>query len=395
MSTTADDRDEATTNTDDSDTTGTSADETPKTSEYDNAWKAIVEMYFQPFLEFFFPHIAEEIDWENGYTFMEQELRRILQDAKEGNLVVDKLVQVSRKNGSIISVLIHIEFQNQKQMNFSEREFIYFYRLRDHYKKPIVCLAVLGDERRNWRPNHFEEELWGCHLSFTFPIVKIADYLERWDELEASTNPFATVIMAHLKTQETRQDIEKRKIWKLTLAKRLYPLGYSKQDIVNLQRFLDWIMKLPDHVEQEVWQEVLSYEEEIKVNHLMSLERLSMERGRKEGREEGREEGRKEGRKEGEKEGYEKAMQEAMQKVDQLLQEKLERYALQSSIRLGMKIRFGSVSQELLDKIQHLTNTAVLQTIVQVLETQGSLDDIRKICDNNTDTDGSHPVQTA
>lgn len=393
MSTIADDRDEATTTTDDRNHTGKSSDEIPKPSEYDNAWKAIVERYFQPFLEFFFPHIAEEIDWEKEVIFMEQELRRILQDAKEGNLAVDKLVQVSRKKGSTIRVLIHIEFQNQEQVNFSEREFIYFYRLRDQHKKPIVCLAVLGDERHNWRPNHFEEELWGCHLSFTFPIVKIADYWERWDELEASRNPFATVIMAHLKTQETRHNIEKRKIWKLTLAKRLYPLGYSKQDIVNLQRFLDWIMKLPDHVEQEVWQEVLSYEEEIKMNHLMSLERLSMERGREEGRKEGREEGKREGREEGEKKGYEKAMQEAMQKVDQLLQENLERYALQSSIRLGLEVRFGSVSQELLDKIQHITNTVVLQNIVQAIKTQGSLDDIQRICDNNTDT--SHPVQTA
>ncbi len=86
-------------------------------------------------------------------------------------------------------------------------------------------------------------------------------------------------------------------------------------------------------------------------------------------------------------------MQEAMQKVDQLLQENLERYALQSSIRLGLEVRFGSVSQELLDKIQHITNTVVLQNIVQAIKTQGSLDDIQRICDNNTDT--SHPVQTA
>jgi hypothetical protein len=41
--------------------------------------------------------------------------------------------------------------------------------------------------------------LFGSRVSFTFPIVKLLDYRARWQDLERSTNPFATVVMAHLK----------------------------------------------------------------------------------------------------------------------------------------------------------------------------------------------------
>ncbi len=51
--------------------------------------------------------------------------------------------------------------------------------------------------------------------------------------------------MAHLKANKTRVDDEDRKRWKLYLTKRLYELGYRREDIINLFRFIDWVMRLP------------------------------------------------------------------------------------------------------------------------------------------------------
>jgi len=45
--------------------------------------------------------------------------------------------------------------------------------------------------------------LWGCELRFTYPIVKLRDYRARRAELEASDNPFATVVLAHLAAPDT------------------------------------------------------------------------------------------------------------------------------------------------------------------------------------------------
>ena len=60
--------------------------------------------------------------------------------------------------------------------------------------------------------------------------MKLLDYREKWSELEASTNPFASVVMAHLKAVETKGDNEQRYRWKLILIKRLYRQGYAKAD---------------------------------------------------------------------------------------------------------------------------------------------------------------------
>ncbi len=64
-------------------------------------------------------------------------------------------------------------------------------------------------------------------MALDFPVVKLLDYEARWAELEASDNPFAVVVMAHLKTQATRGDMAERYAAKLSLAKMLYRRGYS------------------------------------------------------------------------------------------------------------------------------------------------------------------------
>jgi hypothetical protein len=57
-------------------------------------------------------------------------------------------------------------------------------------------------------------------------IVKLLDYQAHWEDLEASLNPFlnpfAIVVMAHLKTKETRKDFRARKEWKFRLTRMLY-----------------------------------------------------------------------------------------------------------------------------------------------------------------------------
>jgi len=53
--------------------------------------------------------------------------------------------------------------------------------------------------------------------------VKFRDYKERWLELEPSINPFATLVMAHLKTRATRKDPEERLRWKMRLVRRPFP----------------------------------------------------------------------------------------------------------------------------------------------------------------------------
>ncbi|NET58274.1 MAG: hypothetical protein F6K47_19585, partial [Symploca sp. SIO2E6] len=50
----------------------------------------------------------------------------------------------------------------------------------------------------------------------------------------------AVVTLAHLQAQATLQTPETRLQWKLRLVKGLYNRGYSKKDILELFRFIDW-----------------------------------------------------------------------------------------------------------------------------------------------------------
>ena len=61
--------------------------------------------------------------------------------------------------------------------------------------------------------------------------IKLLDYRDRWKELEISENPFALVVMAHLKMLETRDDYEKRLHWKIELTQMLYARGYTEQKV--------------------------------------------------------------------------------------------------------------------------------------------------------------------
>lgn len=257
---------------------------TEQRDEFDSPWKDIMEAYFQDFMQFFFPSIHIDIDWSRGYDFLDQELRQVVRDAELGKRLVDKLVKVWKLSGEETWVLTHIEIQSQEESQFSDRMFVYYYRLRDRYNQRIASLAILGDERATWRPQPFREELWGCEATFRFPIIKLLDYESRWSELEANRNPFAIAVMAHIKTKETRNDPEVRKEWKFRLTRRLYEQGYERQDILNLFRFLDWIMELPEGLKQAFWAELEQYEQERQMPYVTSIEQMGIEKGREEER---------------------------------------------------------------------------------------------------------------
>ncbi|WP_228008307.1 hypothetical protein [Microcystis aeruginosa] len=73
-----------------------------------------------------------------------------------------------------------------------------------------------------------------------------------------------------------------RKEAKLTLTKRLYEQGYQREDILNLFKFIDWLMSLPAELEQEFQQELNQYEEEKRMPYITSVERMGMEKGMRE-----------------------------------------------------------------------------------------------------------------
>ncbi len=260
---------------------------------FDNPWKTIIETYFEDFMGFFFKDIAQAINWRAPYTFLDKELEKVMRDADSGNRYVDKLAKVELKTGQKTVLYIHIEVQSQYDSDFSRRMFIYHYRLFDRYQLPVVSLAVLGDDDPKWKPDQYQYENFGCKLSFNFPSIKLLDYKQA--TLQQDNNPFAIITQTHLFALETRKKPQQRLEVKLTLTKALYQAGYSKQDILNLFHFIDWMLNLPKEIEQQFALKLDHYEEQQKMRYITSIERNGIEKGLKQGLKQGLEQGLEQG----------------------------------------------------------------------------------------------------
>lgn len=263
-------------------------------ADLDSPWKHILRAYFPQAMQFFFPNTAALIDWEQPYEFLDKELLRITREAETGDRYADQLVKVWLLEGEQVWLLLHVEVQSQRESGFSQRVFLYNIRIFDLYQQVPVSLAILCDDSLTWRPDPYVVNYPDTQLNFNFGIVKLLDWRDRLEELESSNNPFAIVVLAHLKVIETKRNVQQRKAWKFRLTKMLYERGYERQQILDLYRFIDWLIILPEVLERELWQDLQTYEEEQKMTYVTNAERFGFERGIQAGEQRGEQRGRQE-----------------------------------------------------------------------------------------------------
>jgi hypothetical protein len=316
-------------------------------SDFDSPWKEALELYFPAFVALLFPHIHGEVDWSRSYEFLDKELQQVAREGETGRRLLDKLVKIWLAGGDEAWVLIHVEVQAQPEAIFAQRMFVYNYRVFDRYNRVVVSLGVLADDNPAWRPDCYSYGLWGCEVGIRFPVVKLLDFEAREAELEASRNPFAVVVLAHLKALRTREDHQARCNWKTRLVKGLYDRGYQRRDVQQLFRVIDWLMDLPKELEQQFWHDVQQYEQEKHMPYITSIERI----GRQEGERIGRQKGERSGRREG----------------------------LIDGIRALLELRFPSDVDTVMPEILQLNDLAVLQALLAAIKSAASLDDVRAV----------------
>ena len=248
-------------------------------ADTDSPWKLILRQYFQEAMEFFFSAIAEQIDWTMPIDFLDKEFQQFTPDSEIGKRFADQLVRVFQKGGDSIILLVHLEVQAEPEDIFPERIFTYLIRIFEYFHQPPISLVILCDSDQNWRPTEYGFTTFGSSLQFKFTSVKLLDYAAKWSELEASENVFATVVMTHLKAQETKRSPEKRKQWKLALIKRLYERGFDRSAILNLFKFIDWVLILTEDTKRSFWEQLKAYEEERQMPYITSVEQIGYDRG--------------------------------------------------------------------------------------------------------------------
>jgi hypothetical protein len=195
----------------------------------------------------------------------------------------------------------------------------------------VASLAVLADDDPDWRPTDFRSDLFGCEAGIRFPAVKLLDFTAHEAMLEASNNPFASVVLAHLKARQTHDDPAGRCDWKIRLVRNLYERGFSRREVRELFRLLDWLMVLPPPLTAVFWQEMEKIQEEKRMPYITSIERLGICRGMCRG------------------------------------------------IEALLRVRFGEEGVKLMPEIREVYEEEKLEAILKALETATSLDEVRRL----------------
>ncbi|MDV3002455.1 MAG: hypothetical protein N5P05_004110 (plasmid) [Chroococcopsis gigantea SAG 12.99] len=244
-----------------------------------NLWSKIIEAKFTKFMALFFPGAYKEIDWEQGFLFLDDQLRFInTPKIQEG--CIYKLVQVEHCQKGQVLILIHVQTSNQPDASFVQRLYTYNYRLYDIYQREVATLVVSADTSRAWRPSKFSYEQLGCNLEFSIPVNKLLDHRNRSEELLANKNPFAIIVLAYIKAWETQNDFRERLFWKLMLVKNLYKITEDGDSIVDVFYFINNLLALPEKLERRFLEQLEDYERLEDKPYIASLLNIGVKAGK-------------------------------------------------------------------------------------------------------------------
>lgn len=249
--------------------------------DHDRLFKELIETFFEEFMLAFFPEAHEAIDFSE-LTFLTEE---VFTDVTAGDRRrVDLLVQ-TRMKGEESIVIVHIESQSYVQNSFNERMFIYFSRLYEKYRKPILPVAVFSYDEAREEPDSFK---------LAFPFVKVLDFhfntlqlrRQNWRDYIRQDNPAAAALLSKMGYAE-----HERIQVKIEFLRMLTRMSLNPARLTLVSRFFDTYFAWDDEEEEEqLRQELhkLKPEEEVKIMELkMYWEKKAEEKGKIEGKLEG------------------------------------------------------------------------------------------------------------
>ncbi len=253
----------------------------------ENPWKESIQVYFREFMEFFFSKEAKEIDFDADAEFLDKEFEKIVAESESGKRLADVLARVWLHSGDEKMILIHVEVQGYQERRFAERMYIYNYRIFDRYDLDVASFALLTDRSVKFRPGEYKRKFGRFELNFRFPMAKLIDYKNREKSLKKNDNPFAVLTRAYLQEIDRSGTYDEKMLGKVSLIKELYKKGLDRQDILQLYKFIDWIITLPEGLKSRFHEEIIKIEEEEKMPYITTAEQIGIEKGIQQGIQQG------------------------------------------------------------------------------------------------------------
>ena len=256
--------------------------------DHDSPWKEGLEWFFPQAIELMAPRLHAKIDWSVAVQFLDKELQAIAFPGKKGRRFVDKLVQVRLRTGADAWLLVHIEVEGRLSgrkalRRFAWRMYEYRHRIQARFMQQrnlelpprVYSLGVLLENRGVGDRLRYTEEHLGQGVTFSFPVVELEGWRDRWNELEsrAYTNPFAVLIMAQLRANQY-PDKRTRLGPKFDLVRGLRRYGYDLDVARQVHRLVDWMITLPADLEENYAQAVTDLNKEHTMAYVTSIERV-------------------------------------------------------------------------------------------------------------------------
>lgn len=116
-------------------------------------------------------------------------------------------------------------------------------------------------------------------MIYRFNAVKLLDYMDQLSDLKRSDNPFAIITLVHLTAKRTKNHPDERFQEKKNITRSLYKQGLSRQKIIDLYRFIDGILSLPEKLDALFWEDLSRFEESQKMPYVTSVERIGIRKG--------------------------------------------------------------------------------------------------------------------
>jgi hypothetical protein len=139
------------------------------------------------------------------------------------------------------------------------------------------------------------------------------------------------VVLAQLKALETRRSPNERHAWKLRLVKGLYERGLDAEDVRRLFDFIDWVLELPQALQDGFWNEIEAYRKEKHMPFVSIAEQMGMVKGLLEG------------------------------------------------IEAWLKVKFGADGLALMPELRQIRDHELLRKILKRIETAESPEEVRRV----------------
>lgn len=270
-------------------------------TDHDQLFKQLIEIFFEEFIEAFFPHLHEAIDFTET-AFLSEELFTDFHDGDKK--VADLVVQVKAKDTDAY-ILVHVEPQSSRESNFHQRMFEYFALIAIRTKKIVYPIAIFSYEDR-WEKNAYHMEFADLQmLMFRYRTLHLRK--QNWRTFIKQDNPVAGALLSKMNYKE-----EEKVQVKLEFFKILTRLKLDREKTSFLLGFFERYLVLNEAEEDVFMKDARKLDN---ANEILELPISYEERGKKIGEEIGEARGLKKGRELGKVEGLEEGAEKSMKRV--------------------------------------------------------------------------------